>query len=158
MKKGVIRRCLHNVSSILLAASIFTAASIGVAFSGSGIVAPPRPDCLEIFGGRAEVSCSFSQWGWTVLEPVDQLYGTDLSVESNREKVLSWIRKFRPRLVMVEYPCKVWSPITNLAYPNAQARRRLRQRRLEELPFLEFCEKIFELQIQLGGDALGENP
>jgi hypothetical protein len=129
-----------------------------MAFARSTDTAPPRPDCLEIFGGRAEVSYNFSQWGWNVLEPIDQVYGMDLSVEENRGKVLAWIRKYRPRLVLVEYPCKVWSPITNLSYPTPQARRRLRKRRLAELPFLEFCEKIFHLQLELGGDALGENP
>lgn len=118
----------------------------------------PRADDLELFGGSAEVPCQSSRWGGSTLEPIDQLYGTDLTVEANRERVKSWIYRSRPRLVLVEYPCKVWSPIMNLACTTPQARRRLRVRRLRERPFLEFCEEIFKIQMQLGGDALAENP
>ena len=159
MKKGVIRRCLGNLRHVMVATCLLTAACMGAAASkASRCVAMDRPDCLEIFAGHAEVSFQFGQWGWNTMEPIDQIYGTDLSVEENRDKVKSWIRKYRPRLVIISYPCKVWSPIMNLAYNTPQARRRLHARRLRERPFLEFCEDVFSLQLELGGDALGENP
>ena len=143
----------------MVATCLLTAACMGAAASKAArCVAMDRPDCLEIFAGHAEVSFQFGQWGWNTMEPIDQIYGTDLSVEENRDKVKSWIRKYRPRLVIISYPCKVWSPIMNLAYNTPQARRRLHARRLRERPFLEFCEDVFSLQLELGGDALGENP
>ena len=158
LKKGVIRRCLGNIRNIVAATCLMTAA-IGVATAQLGrCVSANRPDCLEIFAGKAEVSCQFAQWGWNTMEPIDQIHGTDLSVVENRERVKRWIRKYRPRLVIVSYPCKVWSPIMNIAYNTPQARRSLRVRRLRERPFLEFCEEIFQLQLENGGDALGENP
>lgn len=110
-----------------------------------------RPDCLEFFSGPAEILCQFSQWGWSSMEPIDQLYGTDLTVETNRELVLSWIRKFRPRLVVVFFPYKLWSPITNVGYPTTQPKRRLRKRRLGERPFLEFCEHVCQTQLDSVG-------
>ncbi|CAL1168448.1 unnamed protein product [Cladocopium goreaui] len=55
---------------------------------------------------RDAVSYQFSRWGWNTLEPIDQIYGTDLTVEANRERIIHWIEKFRPRLV-VETPTAV---------------------------------------------------
>ena len=79
-----------------------TAATVGVATAQLGrCVSANRPDCLEIFAGKAEVSCQFAQWGWNTMEPIDQIHGTDLSVVENRERVKRWIRKYRPRLVIV---------------------------------------------------------
>ena len=159
LKKGVIRRAWHNLHAVLMAVCLMTAASVGSASSRVAChVAANRPDCLEIFSGSAEVSYQFSRWGWNTLEPIDQIYGTDLTVEANRERIIHWIEKFRPRLVVVAYPCKVWSNINNLSCTTPQARRRLRVRRLKERPFLEFCEKVFEVQLKNGDDALGENP
>jgi hypothetical protein len=159
LKKGVIRRCLGNVRSILVATCLMTAARIGVgAAKFCGSVSSSRPDILEIFAGHAEVSMNFSRWGSSTMEPVDQIYGMDLTVESSRERVKSWIVKHRPRLVLVEYPSRVWSPIMNLTHTTPQARRRLQARRLRERPFLEFCEEIFTLHLKHGGDALAQNP
>lgn len=92
------------------------------------------------------------------MEPVDILHGMDLYQEESRSTVLGWIRKFRPRLVLVSYPCKWWSPINHIANASPQAKRRLRARQLRERCLLQFTEDVFDLQISLGGDALGENP
>lgn len=159
LKKGVMRRCYHNAKQILLAMCLMTSACVGSASaSACKHMYNSRPDCLEIFSGSAEISWQFSSWGWTPLEPIDIQYGMDLYVEDNRERVLHWIRKFRPRLVIVSYPCKWWSPINHIACSDSQAKRRLEARRRREKPLLELCEKIFDLQLQQGGDALGENP
>ena len=117
-----------------------------------------RPDLLEVFAGHAEVSSRFANWGWQTAEAVDILYGTDLRDEHTRHWLLSWIESQKPRLVLVAYPCKLWSILTNIQHSTGQERRRLFKLRKQELPFLELCEAIFELHIKLGGDALGENP
>ena len=101
---------------------------------------------------------SSPRWGWSPMEPVDILYGMDLYQEESRQTVLNWIKKFRPRLVLVSYPCKWWSPINHIACSDSQAKRRLRKKQLREKPLLEFTEELFDLQLSLGGDALGENP
>ena len=159
LKKGLIKRCLGNARNVLIAACLMTSACIGATVANAGRqFRNEQPDCLEIFSGHAEVSNQFSRWGWTSMEPVDQIYGTDLHVEENRRYIVDWIRKMKPRLVIISYPCKLWSPITNIGYSTKQAQRRLHARRLREKPFLELTEEIFEHQIQQGNDALGENP
>lgn len=159
MKKGVFRRCLGNVKQIMMAMCLLTATGIGTAASQAyGRLYSQRPDVLEVFSGSAEISYRFARWGWSPMEPIDEIYGTDLREESNRIQLLGWIRKYRPRLVVVAFPCKWWSPITNVGYSGPQAQRRLHAQRVRERPFLQLCEDIFDLQMELGGDALGENP
>ena len=117
-----------------------------------------RPDCLEVFAGKAVVSDQFSRWGWHTAEPVDLEYGTDLRVEETRTWLLEWTKAHRPRLVIVAYPCRLWSPLTNMQYNTPQAKRRLARLRKQDMPFLNLCEEIFNIQIGHGDDALAENP
>lgn len=159
MKRGVIKRCYHNAKQILMAMCLVAAACVGSsAAAACKHMHNSRPDCFEIFSGSAEVSWQFARWGWSPMEPVDILYGMDLYQEESRQTVLNWIKKFRPRLVLVSYPCKWWSPINHIACSDSQAKRRLRKKQLREKPLLEFTEELFDLQLSLGGGALGENP
>lgn len=161
MKKGMAKRLLGNAKTVLAGCFMICAVvCAAVADVGMSCVfqASQRPDILEVFGGHAEVSLRFSQWGWRALEPCDVKYGCDLRDPRNRAHILHTIREHRPRLVVVEYPCTRWSPLTNLTYRTSQERRRLRKLRQAELPFLELTENIFDIQIQNDDDALGENP
>ena len=83
------------------------------------------------------MSYQFSRWGWASTEPIDKLYGSDLFCRDEREKVIQHIRQVRPRLVVISYPCRLWSPLNHLSATTPQAKRRLNQKRKEELPFLE---------------------
>lgn len=113
---------------------------------------------MEVFGGHAEVSFNFSRWGWTTCQPIDLVYGSDLNCQDERKSVLDFIRTHRPRLVIVSYPRKLWSPINNISAVTSQDKRRREKKRRKELPFLRLTEDIFNLQLSLGGDALGKNP
>ena len=139
---------------------MFTSAAFAGAVIARAVPTCPasRPDCLEIFAGRAEVSNCFSRWGWDTAEPVDILYGRDLRDLQVRQDILRWIEHHRPRLVTVAYPCKLWWPLTSIQYNTPQAKRRLHQLRKKDMPLLELCEEVFDLQIKQGSDALGENP
>lgn len=161
MKKGMGRRLLGNAKQILSGCFMVCAvACAAVAETGSSFLsmASQRPDILEVFGGHAEVSLRFSQWGWRALEPCDIKYGSDLRDPQARAHILRTIREHRPRLVVVEYPCTRWSPLTNLTYRTSQERRRLRKLQQAERPFLDLTENIFDIQIENGDEALGENP
>ena len=72
--------------------------------------------------------------------------------------MLDWLERVRPRLVLVSYPCHLWSPLTNLQYKSSQDGRRLQKLRAKEMPFLELTEQVFATQIRHGDDAVGENP
>ena len=67
-------------------------------------------------------------------------YGTDLKLESERERVKEMIRVEEPRLVIVEYPCTLWSKLSNLNYIGPQERRRLLKKRKAERPFWNCVE------------------
>ncbi len=160
-KQGLCKRFLGDCRRAAMAAIMLTAVTLGSVGSGlinATIAGSDRPDLLEIFGGNAEVSCSFSRWGWWSLEPVDICYGVDLRNEKEREELLRRIEHFKPRLVVVSYPCTVYSPLTNLSYRTSQAKHKLQQLRKRERPFLEFCRDVFKQQKERGDDALGENP
>lgn len=159
LKKGAIRRFIGHARDVFACVCLATAAYAGATLAGAvSSGSPARPDCMEIFGGHAEVSYQFSRWGWASTEPIDKLYGSDLFCRDEREKVIQHIRKVRPSLVVISYPCRLWSPLNHLSATTPQAKRRLNQKRKEELPFLELCEDVFNVQLELGGDALGENP
>ena len=158
LKKGLARRLLGNVKSMAYGVMLTSIAMLGAGMQSIPAENMNRPDCLEIFAGTATVSYQFSRWGWRSAEPVDLLYGTDLRVEENRTWILSWIREHRPRHVIVSYPCHLWSPLSNLNFSTPQAKRRLAKLRQKDLPFLELCEEIFNIQIANDDDALGENP
>ena len=154
MKKGLARRLFGNVKRMMHSFLTFaTVCAVAGVTSHS-----QRPDVLEVFGGQAEVSLQFAKWGWNALEPVDIKYGCDPSISDNRKYVMDLVKEQRPRLVVVSFPRRLWSPLSNLTYLSPQARRRLHKLRLRERPFLELCEEIFHVQLQTGGDALGENP
>ena len=159
LKKGIIRRFVGHTRAVLASVCLATAAYAGATLAGvTASTLAPRPDCMEVFGGHTEVSFSFSRWGWTTCQPIDLVYGSDLNCQDERKSVLDFIRTHRPRLVIVSYPRKLWSPINNISAVTSQDKRRVEKKRRKELPFLELTEDIFNLQLSLGGDALGENP
>ena len=159
MRQGTLRRLLGNakrlVSSVMMVAGVM-AVSSGAFISTS--LARQQPDIVEVFGGQAQVSLEFSRWGWHSAEPIDQIYGQDLRNPDERARVLKMIRDLKPRLAIIAYPCTLWGPLARINYTTSQEKRRLRQHRDRERPFLELCEEIFCEQLREGRDALGENP
>ena len=115
---------------------------------GPPAVRPPPPpkaptDLLEVFAGKAVVSHQFRSWGWNTAEPIDLNTGYDLRDECARQCLLDWIQNNRPRLVIVAYPCRLWSIVTNMQYSTGQERRRLQKLRERERCPSSTCVKIF---------------
>ena len=158
LKKGVGRRILGNIRSALASVWIATAATIGAAACQVPTGCQMRPDVMEIFAGQARVSHSFARWGWSTAEPVDINLGSDLRQAEVREQVLEWVDRLKPRLVILSYPCSLWSVLQNMSCHTPQERRRLQQKRKKEMCLLEFVEQVFQKQISRGDDALTENP
>ena len=136
LKKGLIRRLVGNAKAITAGVMIATAVFIGAATAEwMPAAGTTRPDCVEIFAGKSMVTQCFSRWGWSVVEPVDVLYGSDLREPEERQRLLDlsdWIERIRPRLVLVSYPCHLWSPLTNMQFSSPQAKRRLKKLRERE--------------------------
>ena len=71
MKKGMVRRFLGNAKTVAMSVLIATAAAIGASAQCVPQFAQVRPDVLEIFAGRAQVTQSFARWGWHAARPID---------------------------------------------------------------------------------------
>ena len=117
-----------------------------------------RPDVLEVFGGHAEVSVQAWKHGLLALQPVDLEYGADLTRPAEREDLLDSIRETRPRLVIIEFPCTLWSSLSRMNYRGSSGRQRLEGLRREQRPFLQLTADIAHLQREAGDDFLVENP
>ena len=72
-------------------------------------------DIVEVFGGFGEISMQAHRQGLFALQPYDSTYGCDLrdpqQVESLEQDMVRW----NPRLSVIEFPCRVWSPLQRLA-------------------------------------------
>ena len=162
-KIGTWRRLCGNCKQLATLAFLVTASTLAatgnqVSMMTQSVFGSSRPDLLEVFAGGAEVSLQFARRGWFTLEPCDILYGSDPSDPQERDRIESIVREQKPRLVIISFPCRFWSKLTDTNFRTPQERRRLQKLRKAELPFLELCERIFEEQLRRGDDALGENP
>lgn len=159
-KLGTCKRILANCKTLAVFVCMLASSQVtsGVGKVFESMYGSDRPDVVEIFGGSAEVSLQFARRGWNVMQPVDLVYGVDLREPDARENVLRRLREERPRLAIVEYPCRFWSKLTDTNFRTSQEKRRLAKLRKAEEPFLALCEDIFNEQISRGDDALAENP
>lgn len=62
------------------------------------------------------MSLQFAKKGWNVLQPVDVKYGFDLTRPDDRKTVVDLVKKQRPRLVLVEWPCTFWGKMTQVNF------------------------------------------
>ena len=159
-KRGTWKRLIGNCAQLATAVVMFTSVCVGAAVDSCCFLTGQndRPDVIEIFGGAAEVSLQFAQRGWRVIQPIDVQYGLDLKSEDTRKEIIGLIKDKKPRLVLIEWPCKFWGKLTDVNYNTLQRRRKLNMLRKEERPFLEMTEEIFKIQVADGNDALAENP
>ena len=158
LKKGMARRFLGSAKNLAVSVLVATVAAIGATAQCVPHFAQVGPDVLEIFAGRAQVTQSFARWGWHAARPVDVKWGDDLYQADQRAELLGWIDQHRPRLVIVSYPCKHWSILTNMQYTAPQEKRQLQNLRKKDGVLLEFVEQVFARQLDRGDDALAENP
>ena len=117
-----------------------------------------RFDLFEVFAGTSQITVrGIQKYNLTALQPVDILHGQDLRIASERKKVINTIAQFRPRLVIVQWPCTPWSILQD----NANYKDRpdeLRERRDADKVFLQLVKDIFTVQARRGDHALAENP
>jgi len=117
-----------------------------------------RPDLWEVFGGHAEISWQGSRAGLLVMQPLDVLWGCDLRDEKQRSEALRLQRTHRPRLVVIQFPCKVWSQLANLNYCTAGQRNELDELRRNDLVFVELAVQMAQIQKENGDYFIIENP
>ncbi|CAK0791792.1 unnamed protein product, partial [Prorocentrum cordatum] len=117
----------------------------------------------KVFGGECGITIRAADrangWNMRALQPIDKLFGQrpDLKEESPRRDVLKMIDKWRPRLVIVQLPCALWTLLNrNIDYKDHP--EVLGSLRGEEGCFRTFTRDIFKKQKSYGNRALLENP
>ena len=113
-----------------------------------------RADCLELFAGEANISGVFASRQKGVLEPRDLRYNHDLRKSRAQEEVIEEMWENKPRLVWMAPPCTAWCQFSHLNYTPQE----LRRKRAREQSLVRFTHRVFELQCDLGGIVVVENP
>ena len=67
-----------------------------------------RPDVVEFFGGTMGITQQGLKQGWHCMQPYDILYGVNLRDARQREQALADLDRWRPRLAVVQFPCRLW--------------------------------------------------
>ena len=112
---------------------------------------------LEVFIWAMTVSFAAAAAGWEVGEPVT-LRQFDILNAKDRQLASSYIHDFDPDLLVVAWPCTVWSPLQLLGRKTSEQLQRLAQRRAEQRPLLQWvCDEVLARR-RPGGVTLGENP
>ena len=117
-----------------------------------------RPDIVEFWGGHMEISYQATRQGWYGMQPYDLMYGVDLRDPAERARALDDLDRWQPRLAICEFPCRLWTTLTNLNYKGPEGKARLEELREKERVFLEFTEEVFRRQMARGDEALLEQP
>ena len=112
-------------------------------------------DFVELFAGRGRVSELAPRFGLRAIQPIDSIYGHNLQNESTKNMVRDAVDKLKPLLLVIEWPCTLWSLFSeNLNY--SKRMHVLEQLRDEDRPLVEFGVEMCHRQAEAG--RLGENP
>ena len=106
---------------------------------------------LEIFCGVMTLSIVAGTVGWSVMQPIDKelgRYGIDLSKPSEQKRVLEFIDREQPDLILLAPPCGDYSPLQNIM-PKCPMKRwrktqRLLWKRRRSAPLWKFTRKIMK--------------
>ena len=161
MKQGVRKRVIGQARTVMATLALTVASSWNfMAAWETRQHGTMRPDVIEVFAERAEVSLRASRAGWFATQPYDIQSGCDLRSPEERAKLLQTIRKQRPRLVVLAFPCALWCQWQEMeiAKRGQEYRRKLRRLRGGEACFLQLVSDIFGIQKENGDDVLTENP
>ena len=112
---------------------------------------------LEVFTWTCMVSLVAAARGWTMMEPVS-LPGWNLLDPQTRQDAHKYIDEVKPDLIVLAWPCRLWSPLQALNYRTTQEKAKLGELRQMERPLLNFVEEVAAKQRRRGGAILGENP
>ena len=110
---------------------------------------------LEIYAGAATLTkvARQNKDTWTPLDPVDILYGYDLTKLEDRKRVWQVIEKEEPDLITLAMPCGPWCQWMNLCDPDT-----VEEKRTESMPLWRFARQVWDHQVQRHRLVLTENP
>ena len=95
--------------------------------------------------------------GYPVMKSRFLNFGDDVHDQSVRERILATVQRIQPRLLVLAFPSRVWSPILNYA-TSPRVRERIDGERAAELTILDWVVSLCEVQETAGNIFLVENP
>ena len=118
---------------------------------------PGCVDLLELFAGQARPSAAASSYGLNACQPVDLTHGWDLDTKRDQDLVRAMVRRLRPWLLLVGYPCTHYTLFNeNLNYsqrlPEIEALRSL------DRPRRQFLAELCQEQADHGRHFFIDNP
>ena len=145
LQRGDVQRLKNGVSAGLARVN----AVLGVTAQENRFV------LLEIYAGTATLTKVARQKKdtWTALDPVDILYGYDLTKLEDRKRVWQVIEKEEPDLITLAMPCGPWCQWMNLCDPDT-----VEEKRTESMPLWRFARQVWDHQVQRHRLVLTENP
>jgi hypothetical protein len=103
------------------------------------------------------ISLAAAAQGWTVGQPIT-LPAWDVLDPRQQQDARAYVARFQPDLLIVAWPCTVWSRLQQINQRTPEQAARLRERRQEQRRLLLFVRDIVLEQRSLGGAVLGESP
>ena len=157
MTKGKKRRVRSNVKEVRELLPKKT--PIPKAMPRASVGRPQRPyKVLEIFTWTLSITMAAVGRGWQGCEPIT-LPRWDLRSVEDRKLAFEYLVETGPDLLVVAWPCTVWSPLQFLGNMTQERHDRLLQRQQEDRDtFLSFVHDAVRFQRDRGRAHLGENP
>ena len=112
---------------------------------------------VEVFTWTMAISACACSCGWEVGEPVT-LPNWNLLRVDHQEEALRYLNEFDPDLLVLAWPCTVWSPLQNLSAVTRQRIQKLIEKRREQRRLLAWTAEAVRDQRARAGLVLGENP
>ena len=113
---------------------------------------------LEIFTWTCMISmCAVETGRWSMMEPIT-LPRWNLLEAQDRQEALEYLDREDPDLLVLAWPCTVWSQLQTLGRKTFDQLQRLAERRQEQRVLLDFVQEASRRQRSRGGAILGENP
>ena len=112
---------------------------------------------VEIFSWTCAISIMATMCHWQASEPIS-LPHWDILKEKDRADALTYLDALDPDLMVIAWPCTVWSPLQGFGHKSPWQRQRLEERREEQREILGFVRDASHGQRRRGGLLLGENP
>ena len=112
---------------------------------------------LEVFTWTCAITMMAASRGWIAHEPIT-LPRWNILNHHDYNQALDYIDRVNPDLLVLAWPCTVWSQLQAINATTPWRRSRLAQRRKEQRRILRFVRDACQRQRRRGGAVLGENP
>ena len=111
-------------------------------------------DLVEIFTAVENVKRQAEKKGLSTMKSISLETGFDLKKAQDQKKVLRQLYDEKPYMVVMAFPCTIWSVIQNIMIN----KRPLDQLRQVERKILNFVRVVCQMQMRAGRHFLLENP